>query len=46
LTDGTGACEVSYSITVDPDSTAHFSAVNELTKDIYVCEVTTNKLKK
>ena len=41
-----GECQVDYTINVDPMSTAHFSAVNEKTKDIYLCEVTTNKLKK
>ena len=41
-----GECTVDYTINVDPMSTAHFSALNEKTKDIYLCEVTTNKLKK
>lgn len=41
-----GECAVDYTINVDPMSTAHFSALNEKTNDIYLCEVSTNKLKK
>jgi hypothetical protein len=41
-----GECVVDYTIVADPKSTAHFSALNEKTKDIYLCEVTTNKFKK
>ena len=43
---GIGECKEAYSWPVDPKSTAHFSAINERTKDVYLCEVTTNQLKK
>ena len=43
---GLGECKEAYSWPVDPKSTAHFSAINERTKDVYLCEVTTNQLKK
>lgn len=41
-----GECAVSYKIAADDKSTAHFSAIDEKSQDIYVCEVSTNKFHK
>ena len=41
-----GECTVESGFDVDPDSTAHFSAIDGKTSDIYVCEVSSNKIHK
>jgi hypothetical protein len=41
-----GECMVVDSLPADHNSTAHFSAINEATQDIFLCEVGANKFKK